>query len=153
MKWFNILDHIPKDFLWIRAFPANKVHGFAGKKTAWLSPRHLSRQHLSWGHLFISGISQMLLTRLLPNFKGRFLGTDANFQGYISTSNLCPGDICPYQQYLSYYWPDFDEHFWTHYFGGLNFSTPHLFLSEFVWTRFFFDLKCLVQKNVWTQNV
>ena len=23
--------------------------------------------------------------------------------------NICPGDICPYQQYLSCYWPDFDQ--------------------------------------------
>ena len=22
---------------------------------------------------------------------------------------ICPGDICPYQEYLSCYWPDFDE--------------------------------------------
>ena len=22
--------------------------------------------------------------------------------------NICPGDICPYQQYLRCYWPDFD---------------------------------------------
>ena len=25
--------------------------------------------------------------------------------------NICPGDICPYQQYLSFYWPDFDQIF------------------------------------------
>ena len=24
-------------------------------------------------------------------------------------SNICPGDICPYQEYLGFYWPDFDE--------------------------------------------
>ena len=23
--------------------------------------------------------------------------------------NICPGDICPYQQYVSGYWPDFDQ--------------------------------------------
>merc|ERR1712115_361904 len=22
---------------------------------------------------------------------------------------ICPGNICPYQQYLSCYWPDFDQ--------------------------------------------
>ena len=27
----------------------------------------------------------------------------------ICPCNICPGDICPYQQYLSYYWPDFDQ--------------------------------------------
>ena len=27
----------------------------------------------------------------------------------ICSCNICPGDICPYQQYLSCYWPDFDQ--------------------------------------------
>ena len=27
----------------------------------------------------------------------------------ICPCNICPGDICPYQQYLRYYWPDFDQ--------------------------------------------
>ena len=27
----------------------------------------------------------------------------------ICPCNICPGDICPYQQYLSCYWPDFDQ--------------------------------------------
>ena len=27
----------------------------------------------------------------------------------ICPSNICPDDICPYQQYLSCYWPDFDQ--------------------------------------------
>ena len=31
-------------------------------------------QHLSWWHLSISAISQLLLARFWPNFKGRFLG-------------------------------------------------------------------------------
>ena len=34
----------------------------------------MSRQHLSGWHLSISGISQLLLTRFLQNFKGRSLG-------------------------------------------------------------------------------
>ena len=41
----------------------------------------MSRQHLSWQHLSISGVFQLLLTRFWPNFNGRFLGpclTDAN---------------------------------------------------------------------------
>ena len=44
------------------------------------------------------------------NFKGRFLGTsrtDSNCHGDICPGNISPGDICPYQEYLSCYWPEF----------------------------------------------
>ena len=52
------------------------------------------------------------MTRFWPNFKSRFLGqswTDSNYHGAICPANICPGDICPYQEYLSCYWPDFDQ--------------------------------------------
>ena len=74
---------------------------------------YLSRQYLSYRHLSISGISQLLLTKFRPNFKGTFLGpslTDANRHSDICPVNIiCHGNICPYQQYLSCYWPDFDQ--------------------------------------------
>ena len=57
-------------------------------------------------------ISQLLLTRFWWNFKGRFLWTfrtDSNYQGDICPHNIYPRDICPYQEYLSSNWPDFDE--------------------------------------------
>ena len=60
----------------------------------------------------MSAISQLLLTRFWWNFKGRFLWTfrtDSNCQGDICPRNICPRDICQYQEYLSCYWPDFDE--------------------------------------------
>ena len=60
----------------------------------------------------MSAISQLLLTRFWWNFKGRFLWTirtDSNCQGDICPRNICPRNICPYQEYLSCYWPDFDE--------------------------------------------
>ena len=65
----------------------------------------------------MSVIFQLLLTRFWPNFKRRFLGlswTDFNCSsnicwGIICPGNICPGNICPYQEYLSCYWPDFDE--------------------------------------------
>ena len=60
----------------------------------------------------ISGISQLLRTRFWWNFKGSFLWTfrtNSNCQGDICPFNICPCDICPYQEYLSCYWPDFDE--------------------------------------------
>ena len=81
-----------------------------------LPRRHMSRQHLSWQHLSISGISQLLLSQFRPNFKSRFLGlsgTEVNFH-----SNICPSNICPYQEYLSCYLPNFDPTlnvgFWNH---------------------------------------
>ena len=56
-------------------------------------------QHLSWRHLSISAISQLLLARFWPNFKGRFLGP---FWTYPNCHNdICPGNISPYWQYLS----------------------------------------------------
>ena len=70
----------------------------------------MSIQHLSWRHLSISGISQLLLSRFWPNFKSRFLEsswTDSNCHGDICQGNICPGNICTYREYLSCYWPDF----------------------------------------------
>ena len=60
----------------------------------------------------MSAISQLLLTRFWPNFKNRFLGqswTDFNCYGDICSGNICPGNICQYQEYLSWYWLDFDQ--------------------------------------------
>ena len=60
----------------------------------------------------MSGISQLLLTRCWWNFKVSFQGksrTDSNYQVFICPGNICPGDISPYQEYLSCYWPNFDE--------------------------------------------
>ena len=81
----------------------------------------MSRKYLSWWHLSISGISQLLLTWFWWNFKCSFLRasrTDSNYQVDICTCNICPGDICPYQEYPSCYWPDVDKTlkvgFWNH---------------------------------------
>ena len=77
-----------------------------------LSSWHLSRQHLSWRYLSISPISHLLMARFWPNFKGRFLEpfwTYFNCNGDIFLGKICPSDVCPYQQYISWYWPDFDQ--------------------------------------------
>ena len=77
-----------------------------------LSNGHLPMQHLSWRHLSISAIFQLLLTWLWPNFKDRFLGpflTYSNCHYDIFSGNICPCDICPYQEYLSCHWPDVDQ--------------------------------------------
>ena len=55
-------------------------------------------------------ISLLLPTRFWPNFKDRFLGqslTYFNCNNDICSGKFCPGDICPYEEYLSWYWPDF----------------------------------------------
>ena len=69
----------------------------------------------------MSAISQLLLTRFWWNFKGMFLGTsrtNSNCHGDICPGNICPGNICPYEEYLSCYWPNFDETlqvgYWEH---------------------------------------
>jgi len=61
-----------------------------------------------------SAIYQLLLTKFWWNFKGRFLGTsrtDSNWHGTIYPGNICLGNICPYQEYFSCYWTNFDETF------------------------------------------
>ena len=85
---------------------------------------HLSMEHLSWQHLSISAIYQLLLAWFWPNFKCRFLGislTEANCYNDICPGTICPGNICPYHWYLSYYWPNFDHTFLNQHFFGPNF--------------------------------
>ena len=127
----------------------------------WLSNEHLSEwylssQHLTWRHLSILAISQLLLARFWPNFKGRFLWpflTDANCH-----SDICSGNICPYQEYLSSYWPW--PIFLNQIFGDLNFFEPCfcdprffqtqklfldiIFFLKFFWANLFWD------PNFWT---
>ena len=130
----------------------------------------------------MSAISQLLLTRFWWNFKGRFLWTfrtESNCQGDICPCNICPRNICPYQQYLSCYWADFDQSFWTQFFGALifidhNFFGPNFFRlkyfldqkvfgpkifslqiffwPKFFWTRFFSDLNPLYPQFFWQKE-
>ena len=64
----------------------------------------------------MSVIYLLLLTWFWRNCKGRLLGTSRTVSD--CHSDICPGDIYPYQEYLSCYWPDFDETlklgFWEH---------------------------------------
>ena len=60
----------------------------------------------------ISAIFQLLMTRFWWNYKDRLPGTsrtDSNCHSDICTGKICPGDICPYKEYLSCYWPHFDQ--------------------------------------------
>ena len=54
------------------------------------------------------------------------------------------GDICPYQQYLSSYWPDFDKKFWATFFCYQNFWGPKIF-----WTLIFWPNILLYQHRFW----
>ena len=104
---------------------------------------HLSRQHLSWRPLSISGLSQLLLTRFWPKFKCRFLGTsstNANCHGNICSGNICPGNIYP------------------KFFLTQNLLGRKTFLDLHFWTQICLNPKCFVPKNFldpnffWTQN-
>ena len=73
------------------------------------------QEHMSWHHLSMSGISQLLLNKSTPKFKGEVLLpslTKDNPQGDICPGNICPSNTCQYQQYLSCYWPDFYLQYW-----------------------------------------
>ena len=89
-------------------------------------------------------ISQLLMTRFWPNFKRRLLRTsrtDSNCYGDICQGNICPCNICPYQKYISCYWSDFDQTFWTQFlgafFGPRNLLYPKLFDLNSFWPNFF----------------
>ena len=73
------------------------------KSWVWHPPNHHRNS--------MSAISQLLLTQFWWHFKGRLLwtfGTDSNCHSDIFVqATLC--NICPYQEYLSCYWPNFDE--------------------------------------------
>ena len=101
---------------------------------------HLSRPHLSWLHLSLSGIFQLVLTKFRPNFKGRFLGqslTDVNCCGDIYPGNICPGNTCP-SECLCCFWPNFDQTFVTQYFVGLTFFGLKFYLTgQTLWHKFF----------------
>ena len=65
----------------------------------------------------MSAISQLLLARFWPNFKGRFLGPswrDSKCQSDICPGNICPCDICPYQLLLTWFWSNFKSRFLDH---------------------------------------
>ena len=111
---------------------------------------------MSWQHLSISGISQLLLARFRPNFKGWLMGpswTDSNCHGDICQGNICPGNICPYREYLSCYWPDFYQTLKVD-------SLDHLEQKKLSKKLLIFDPKqilgnkktFLVWKNLWSET-
>ena len=100
----------------------------------------MSRKHLS-----ISGISQLLLVWFWPKIKSRFLElflTFTNCHSDICQGNVCPGDICPYQEYISCYWPNFDQTFLAQFFESLNFLAQNFVSPKFFEHNNFLDQNC-----------
>ena len=114
--------------------------GFTRK---WLYTTHHHRNSMS-------AISQLLLTRFWWKLKGRFLGTsktDSRFMvTFVQASGIiCSHNIFPYQEYLSCYWPDYDEILkvgsWEHLeevFGS------NIFFIQNFWVSIFLDLSCFL---------
>ena len=112
----------------------------------------------------------MLLAQFWPNFKGRFMGpfwTYPNCHNDICPGNISPCDICPYQEYLSCYWPDFDqilkvgpwdhlEHFPTISTTTTKFCQKKILLKN-VSTKngpnFFLDQKSFLTKKVYVEKI
>ena len=105
----------------------------------------MSRQHLSWWHLSISGISPLLLTRFWWNFKGSFLGTtrtDSNYQVNICLGKIWPCDICPYLEYLSCYRLNCDQKNFL-----LLISRTRLFYQKLLYPKFVYGSQFLGGRN------
>ena len=111
----------------------------------------MSWQYLSWWHLSISGISQLILTLFWPNFKGRFLVLLTIFNRcQLSRWHLS-------RQHLSWQHLSISEisqllltkFFGSNYLGALIIG-PKFFLDlNFVSTKFFLTQKCLRPNIFW----
>ena len=81
IKTIGRLFHTSSNFLLIREFPANKVHGFAGKKTAC----HTGPYRAIWGHNGPHGAIRGHMGHLGPyraiNIKGN-MGPYQTIQGF-----------------------------------------------------------------------
>ena len=89
-------------------------------------------QHLSWGHLSISAISQLLQALFGLNFKQRVLGIHTT--DYNCHQDICPTNICPYHQYLSCYCPNLDQILNKGFLGHIQQITT--VTTIFVWATF-----------------
>ena len=93
-------------------------------------------------------------------FCRNFLVKTSSYQKHFTLfpGMICPGDICPYQQYLSCYWYDFDQTFWTQFFGGHKCCgskcswTKLLQTQPFFWTIIFFSEPKFRAQNFRTSN-
>ena len=86
---------------------------------------YLSNQHMSWWHLSISRISQLLPTQFWPNLKGIF--PKRILTSYFRTISIYPWFV----ELKIFLDPTF---FWTHSFFG-----PKFCLNLNFWTKLFLD--------------
>ena len=113
------------------------------------------KNYLSLRHLSISAISQLLLVRFWPNFKCRFPGplwTYSNCHNDICPGNICPCNICPYKEYLSCYWPNFDQTLkvgsWDHLKHIPTVTGEKMFCQKKFQQNFFFDKNNFLPKTI-----
>ena len=121
----------------------------------------------------ISAVTNPFWTKLKSYLLGRSW-TDVKYYGDIWPCNICPGDICPYQQYLllNQFWPNFEGRFLgpflreaicqgnRHYLSwwylsivddsictklfGPSFVGPNFFWLKFCYTQTFFLPKLII---------
>ena len=100
----------------------------------------------------MSVISQLLLNQFWQNFKRRFLGP--SWTDSICHEDIRPGNICPYQEYLSrYFSPNFKGRFLSQWYLSSHHlswrylprsETSQLFVTKF-WGNFMDPIFCRPQ--------
>ena len=80
-------------------------------------------------------------------------------QDDICPCNICPGDISPYQQFLTQFTPNLNSIFGGQIFLDHHFVRPELLGSKTIWTQNYLEPKILLKayifrpKLFWIQNV
>ena len=95
----------------------------------------------------ISGVTNPILTKLSlgPSL------TDANW--YLSMQDLSWWHICPHQEYLSSYWPNFYQTFLPNFLTALLFVIQNFFVIKFFWPNNFLTQIFVHLRFTWHQNV
>ena len=127
----------------------------------------MSRQNMSWRHLSISGISQLLLTWFWWNFKGRFLEPFFNrcqpLWWYLSSQHLSWQHLCISgisQLLLSQFWLNFKcrsqflllkfyQKLYPKFFGPKIFFDPNFFSNLNFLDKIFMDHNFFGPNSFW----
>ena len=126
----DVVFLLPEPYGMMRTMPATAIyrsilmdHLLSGCwSRLWQRERYYPFHHPLWKFFLILPFDLLpfvilialfhVLTGFWWFFKGSFQEisiTDSDSDGDICPSNICSSDIWPYQEYLSCYWPDFDE--------------------------------------------
>ena len=95
----------------------------------------MSSQHLSWQHLSISGISQLLLSQFWPNFKDRsqiFRAKKFLYPKFVGLKKF----LDQKSFWTLFFWTSF---FWTTTFLDLTLFDSKIFCLKCFWTWIFFN--------------